>query len=175
LFGHNLNTRFLGCFLFNPFVANFLRSAVKARRAKADDMSDFRKTLKAEMNGLSIDHPFAARYLNDGFSGGEKKRIEILQLAMLKPKMALLDETDSGLDIDALKIVAKGINRFHSDYNGILLITHYQRMLNYVKPDFVHVMMRGRFVKEGGPDLAMELEEKGYEWVEQETAQKASV
>ena len=156
-------------------VANFLRSAVKARRAKDDDMSDFRKTLKAEMAGLSIDHPFAARYLNDGFSGGEKKRIEILQLAMLKPKMALLDETDSGLDIDALKIVAKGINRFHSDKNGILLITHYQRMLNYVKPDFVHVMMRGKFVKEGGPGLAMELEEKGYEWVEQETAQKVEV
>ena len=156
-------------------VANFLRSAVKARRAKDDDMSDFRKTLKAEMAGLSIDHPFAARYLNDGFSGGEKKRIEILQLAMLKPKMALLDETDSGLDIDALKIVAKGINRFHSDNNGILLITHYQRMLNYVKPDFVHVMMRGKFVKEGGPGLAMELEEKGYEWVEQETAQKVEV
>ncbi len=156
-------------------VANFLRSAVKARRAKDDDMSDFRKTLKAEMVGLSIDHPFAARYLNDGFSGGEKKRIEILQLAMLKPKMALLDETDSGLDIDALKIVAKGINRFHSDNNGILLITHYQRMLNYVKPDFVHVMMRGKFVKEGGPNLAMELEEKGYEWVEQETAQKVGV
>ena len=156
-------------------VANFLRSAVKARRAKDDDMSDFRKTLKAEMVGLSIDHPFAARYLNDGFSGGEKKRIEILQLAMLKPKMALLDETDSGLDIDALKIVAKGINRFHSDNNGILLITHYQRMLNYVKPDFVHVMMRGKFVKEGGPGLAMELEEKGYEWVEQETAQKVEV
>ena len=156
-------------------VANFLRSAVKARRAKDDDMSDFRKTLKAEMAGLSIDHPFAARYLNDGFSGGEKKRIEILQLAMLKPKMALLDETDSGLDIDALKIVAKGINRFHSDKNGILLITHYQRMLNYVKPDFVHVMMRGKFVKEGGPGLAMELEEKGYEWVEEETAQKVEV
>ncbi len=156
-------------------VANFLRSAVKARRAKDDDMSDFRKTLKAEMDGLSIDHPFAARYLNDGFSGGEKKRIEILQLAMLRPKMALLDETDSGLDIDALKIVAKGINRFHSDNNGILLITHYQRMLNYVKPDFVHVMMRGKFVKEGGPGLAMELEEKGYEWVEQETAQKVEV
>ena len=156
-------------------VANFLRSAVKARRAKDDDMSDFRKTLKAEMAGLSIDHPFAARYLNDGFSGGEKKRIEILQLAMLKPKMALLDETDSGLDIDALKIVAKGINRFHSDKNGILLITHYQRMLNYVKPDFVHVMIRGKFVKEGGPGLAMELEEKGYEWVEEETAQKVEV
>jgi len=156
-------------------VANFLRSAVKARRDTDDDMSDFRHTLTAEMVGLSIDHPFAARYLNDGFSGGEKKRIEILQLAMLKPKMALLDETDSGLDIDALKIVAQGINRFHSDNNGILLITHYQRMLNYVKPDFVHVMMRGKFVKEGGPGLAMELEEKGYEWVEQETAQKVSV
>ena len=156
-------------------VANFLRSAVKARRAKDDDMSDFRKTLKAEMAGLLIDHPFAARYLNDGFSGGEKKRIEILQLAMLRPKMALLDETDSGLDIDALKIVAQGINRFHSDNNGILLITHYQRMLNYVKPDFVHVMMNGKFVKKGGPNLAMELEEKGYEWVEQETAQKVEV
>jgi Fe-S cluster assembly ATP-binding protein len=156
-------------------VANFLRSAVKARRAKDDDMSDFRRTLKAEMDALSVDHSFAARYLNDGFSGGEKKRIEILQLAMLNPKMALLDETDSGLDIDALKTVAEGINRFHSENTGMLLVTHYQRMLNYIEPDFVHVMMRGKFVKEGGPSLAMELEEKGYEWVEEETAEKAEV
>lgn len=156
-------------------VANFLRTAVKAHRGKDADMSDFRKTFKAEMDGLSIDHSFATRYLNDGFSGGEKKRIEILQLAMLKPKMALLDETDSGLDIDALKTVATGINQFHTDENGILLVTHYQRMLNYVKPDFVHVMMRGQFVKSGGPELALELEKDGYEKIENMISEKAEV
>jgi Fe-S cluster assembly ATP-binding protein len=156
-------------------VANFLRTAVKAQRGKDADMSDFRKNLKAEMDNLSIDHSFAARYLNDGFSGGEKKRIEILQLAMLKPKMAMLDETDSGLDIDALKTVATGINRFHSDKTGILLVTHYQRMLNYVKPDYVHVMMRGKFVKSGGPELALKLEENGYDWVEENVSEKAGV
>lgn len=156
-------------------VANFLRTAVKAQRGKDADMSDFRKNLKAEMANLSIDHSFATRYLNDGFSGGEKKRIEILQLAVLKPKMAMLDETDSGLDIDALKTVATGINRFHSDKSGILLVTHYQRMLNYVKPDYVHVMMRGQFVKSGGPELALKLEENGYDWVEEKLSEKAGV
>lgn len=156
-------------------VANFLRTAVKAHRGKDADMSDFRKNFKAEMDGLSIDHSFATRYLNDGFSGGEKKRIEILQLAMLKPKMALLDETDSGLDIDALKTVAEGINNYHNDQNGILLVTHYQRMLNYVKPDFVHVMIHGRLVKSGGPELALELEEDGYEKIEEQISEKAEV
>jgi len=156
-------------------VANFLRAALKSHRGKDADMTDFRKLLKTEMKALSIDEAFAARYLNDGFSGGEKKRIEILQMSILNPKMALLDETDSGLDIDALKTVSEGINRFHSDDNGILLVTHYQRLLNYVKPHRVHVMMQGRLVKHGGPELALKLEEAGYDWVERELGEKAKV
>ncbi len=149
-------------------VANFLRSALQSHRGKEADMSDFRKLLKAEMQALDIDPVFATRYINDGFSGGEKKRIEILQMSILNPKMAILDETDSGLDIDALKTVAAGINRFHTDANGLLLVTHYQRLLNYVKPDFVHVMMAGKLVKSGGPELALKLEDLGYDWVEAE-------
>lgn len=148
-------------------VANFLRTALIAHRGKDADMSDFRKLLKGHMKDLGIDESFAARYLNDGFSGGEKKRIEILQMAVLNPKMAILDETDSGLDIDALKTVAQGINRFHNSSNGILLVTHYQRLLDYIKPDFVHVMMDGKLVLSGGPELALKLEEQGYDWVEQ--------
>ncbi len=149
-------------------VANFLRSALQSHRGKDADMSDFRKLLKAEMQALDIDPVFATRYINDGFSGGEKKRIEILQMSILNPKMAILDETDSGLDIDALKTVAAGINRFHTDANALLLVTHYQRLLNYVKPDYVHVMMAGKLVKSGGPDLALKLEDLGYDWVEAE-------
>ncbi len=156
-------------------VANFLRAALQSHRGKDADMSDFRKLLKSEMDALSIDHNFATRYLNDGFSGGEKKRIEILQMAILNPRMAILDETDSGLDIDALKTVAGGINRFHDENNGVLLVTHYQRLLNYVKPDFVHIMMNGKIVKSGGADLALKLEEQGYDWVSDEVAQKAGV
>ena len=156
-------------------VANFMRAALKAHRGKDADMSDFRKLFKIEMDSLEIDHNFATRYLNDGFSGGEKKRVEILQMAMLTPKMALLDETDSGLDIDALKTVSAGINRFHSDANGVLLVTHYQRLLNYVKPDHVHVMMSGKLVKSGGPELALKLEDNGYEWIEGPAAEKAGV
>ncbi|MEW6411529.1 MAG: Fe-S cluster assembly ATPase SufC [Candidatus Zixiibacteriota bacterium] len=156
-------------------VANFLRAALKSHRGPDADMSDFRKLLKSEMEALSVDQSFATRYLNDGFSGGEKKRIEILQMSVLNPKMALLDETDSGLDIDALKTVASGINRFHNDTNGLLLVTHYQRLLNYVKPHHVHVMMNGQFVKSGGPELALQLEESGYDWIEVETRQKAEV
>ncbi len=156
-------------------VANFLRAALKSHRGPEADMTDFRKLLKSEMKALSVDESFATRYLNDGFSGGEEKRIEILQMSVLNPKMALLDETDSGLDIDALKTVSGGINRYQNDNNGILLVTHYQRLLNYVKPDFVHVMMNGRFVKSGGPDLALKLEESGYDWVEKEINQKAGV
>jgi Fe-S cluster assembly ATP-binding protein len=156
-------------------VANFLRTALQAHRGKDADMTDFRKLLKSEMKALGVDEVFATRYLNDGFSGGEKKRIEILQMAILQPKMAILDETDSGLDIDALKTVAEGINRFHNDKNGILLVTHYQRLLNYIKPDYVHVMMDGLIVKSGGPELALKLEAQGYEWVETEMAQKAGV
>jgi Fe-S cluster assembly ATP-binding protein len=153
-------------------VANFMRAALKSHRGKEADMSDFRKLFTKEMDALSIDRSFATRYLNEGFSGGEKKRIEVLQMSMLKPKMVLLDETDSGLDIDALKTVSNGINRYHSDANGILLVTHYQRLLNYVKPHYVHVMIHGKFVKAGGPRLALQLEEKGYDWIEQETRDK---
>ena len=156
-------------------VANFMRTALKAHRGPEADMTDFRKLFKAEMKALGVDSEFATRYLNDGFSGGEKKRIEILQMAMLRPKVAILDETDSGLDIDALKTVAKGINRFQSDQTGILLVTHYQRLLDHVKPDFVHVMIGGRFVKTGGPELALKLEDQGYEWVEAEVAQGSGV
>jgi len=156
-------------------VSNFLRTALLAHRGKDADMSDFRKLLRAEMKALGVDEVFATRYLNEGFSGGEKKRIEILQMSILRPKMAILDETDSGLDIDALKTVAEGINRFHNDRTGILLVTHYQRLLNYIKPDYVHVMMDGRLVKSGGPELALKLEDLGYEWVEAEVAQKAGV
>jgi len=156
-------------------VANFLRTALQAHRGKDADMTDYRKLLKTEMKALGVDEVFATRYLNDGFSGGEKKRIEILQMSTLRPKMAILDETDSGLDIDALKTVAEGINRFHNDQNGILLVTHYQRLLNYIKPDYVHVMMDGKLVKSGGPELALKLEDLGYEWVETELAQKAGV
>lgn len=144
-------------------VANFLRTAVIAQRGPDADMRNFRKELFAKMDSLQIDRVFASRYVNDGFSGGEKKRIEILQMLMLNPIVALLDETDSGLDIDALKIVAEGINSFSTDKTGILLITHYQRILNYVKPTFVHVMLDGKIVRTGGPEVALKLEEKGYE------------
>ena len=152
-------------------VANFLRTAVNARR-KAENPEDkgipipeFRKLLKERMELLKIDPSFAGRYLNDGFSGGEKKRAEILQMATLKPQIAILDETDSGLDIDALRIVSEGVNALRSPELGVLVITHYQRILNYIKPDVVHVMMDGRIVETGGPDLALHLEEHGYEWV----------
>ena len=156
-------------------VSNFLRTALSAHRGKEADMSDFRKLLRHQMDALGVDQSFATRYLNDGFSGGEKKRIEILQMAILNPRVAILDETDSGLDIDALKTVAAGINRFHNEDNGILLVTHYQRLLNYIRPDFVHVMMNGRLVKSGGPELALKLEDQGYEWVETELGQQAGV
>jgi Fe-S cluster assembly ATP-binding protein len=145
-------------------VANFLRAALQARLPKGAEgaLKDFRKTLKARMALLGIDPAFAGRYLNDGFSGGEKKRIEILQMAMLDPAMAVLDETDSGLDIDALQTVAAGVNAVCGAAVGVLLITHYQRLLNYIKPDQVHVLARGRIIKSGGKDLALRLEEEGY-------------
>ena len=156
-------------------VANFMRAALQAHRGKDADMTDFRKLFKKEMEELQIDHAFATRYLNDGFSGGEKKRIEILQMAMLQPKVAMLDETDSGLDIDALKTVANGINRYHTGENCVLLVTHYQRLLNYVKPDYVHVMYNGQFVESGGPELALKLEDEGYDWIMKRAPQKAEV
>ncbi|WP_219461321.1 Fe-S cluster assembly ATPase SufC [Nonomuraea rhizosphaerae] len=145
-------------------VSNFLRSAVTSIRGEAPKLREFAKDLKAGMDGLSIDPAFAQRNLNEGFSGGEKKRHEILQLELLKPKIAVLDETDSGLDVDALRVVSEGINRFRaSGETGVLLITHYTRILRYVKPDFVHVFANGRVVEEGGPELADKLESEGYE------------
>jgi Fe-S cluster assembly ATP-binding protein len=152
-------------------LANFLRTAINARR-KAEDEDDkgipipeFRKLLKEKMDLLEMSHEFAGRYLNEGFSGGEKKRAEILQLATLEPSIAVLDETDSGLDIDALKIVAGGVNAISGPDLGVLIITHYQRILNYIKPDFVHIMLDGRVVESGGAELALQLEEHGYDWV----------
>ncbi|RKX28612.1 MAG: Fe-S cluster assembly ATPase SufC [Candidatus Zixiibacteriota bacterium] len=156
-------------------VANFMRAALQSHRGKDADMTDFRKLFTAQMKELHVDRSFATRYLNDGFSGGEKKRIEILQMSMLKPRIALLDETDSGLDIDALKQVAEGINRYHNDENGVLMVTHYQRLLNYVKPQYVHVMYKGQFVTSGGPELALKLEDRGYEWIEKKVGQEAEV
>jgi Fe-S cluster assembly ATP-binding protein len=152
-------------------VANFLRAAVNARRRaqnpedKGIPIPEFRKMLKEKMALLKMDQAFAGRYLNDGFSGGEKKRAEILQMATLKPSIAILDETDSGLDIDALRIVSEGVNALAGPDLGVLVITHYQRLLNYIKPQFVHIMMHGRIVESGGADLALHLEEHGYDWV----------
>jgi Fe-S cluster assembly ATP-binding protein len=147
-------------------VASFLRAAVSARRGAEVPVREFRKELLEKMAQLDMDAAFAGRYLNDGFSGGEKKRLEILQLLMLRPRFALLDETDSGLDIDALKVVAAGINAAAQQDVGMVMVTHYQRLLNYVKPDVVHVFMDGRIVRTGGPELALELEERGYDWLE---------
>ncbi|MET8048599.1 Fe-S cluster assembly ATPase SufC [Streptosporangium sp. NPDC005286] len=145
-------------------VSNFLRTAVTSVRGEAPKLRQFAKDLKSGMEALSIDAAFAQRNVNEGFSGGEKKRHEILQLELLKPKIAVLDETDSGLDVDALRVVSEGINRFRSNgETGVLLITHYTRILRYVKPDFVHVFSAGRIVEQGGPELAERLENEGYE------------
>jgi len=145
-------------------VANFLRTAITAVRGEAPKLRTFTRELREAMDELAMDPAFAQRNLNEGFSGGEKKRHEILQLELLNPKIAILDETDSGLDIDALKVVSAGINRFRQDPgHGVLLITHYTRILRYVQPDFVHVFVGGRIVEEGGPELAEELETHGYE------------
>jgi Fe-S cluster assembly ATP-binding protein len=152
-------------------VANFLRTAINARRRQVNpedkgiSIPEFRKTLKTHMDRLKMDMSFASRYLNDGFSGGEKKRAEILQMATLQPEIAVLDETDSGLDIDALRIVSEGVNALRGPELGVLVITHYQRILNYIKPDYVHIMLGGRIVESGGADLAQHLEEHGYDWV----------
>jgi len=156
-------------------VVNFLRASLKAVRGKEISVKEFRTELKEKMKGLEIGASFANRYVNEGFSGGEKKRLEILQMALLAPAMAILDETDSGLDIDALRVVSEGINRLVTPERGILMITHYQRLLNYVKPQFVHVLMGGRIVRSGGPELAQTLEAQGYEAIEKELAQKAGV
>lgn len=147
--------------------ANFLRAALQARLPKGTpiDAVAFYKQLYVQMDLLKMDRSFTSRSVNEGFSGGEKKRNEILQMAMLQPTYAVLDETDSGLDIDALKIVSDGVNAMRSSLRGILLITHYQRLLDYIKPDVVHVMADGQIIKSGGPDLALELEERGYDWL----------
>ena len=158
-------------------VVNFLRAAIKARLGNGNgiDLKNFRKVFKEKMNLLKIDKSFATRYLNDGFSGGEKKRLEILQMAMLQPKLAILDETDSGLDIDAMKIVANGIIESAPKDGGVILVTHYQRLLDYIKPDKIHIMIDGRIVKTGGADLALELEAGGYDNLETEVSQQVGV
>jgi Fe-S cluster assembly ATP-binding protein len=162
-------------------VANFLRSAVNSKRRaiKADDkgipIPEFRKMLKDTMDLLQMDHTFAGRYLNEGFSGGEKKRAEVLQMAALKPEIAIMDETDSGLDIDALRIVAEGVNTLRGPGLGVLVITHYQRILNYIKPEYVHIMMGGRIVESGGAELALHLEEHGYDWLREKNGTAVAV
>jgi Fe-S cluster assembly ATP-binding protein len=161
-------------------VANFLRTALNAKRratgtngnSKSISIPEFRKLMIKQMGLLKLDSTFATRYLNDGFSGGEKKRVEILQMAVLNPQLAVLDETDSGLDIDALRIVSEGVNAVMNPQLGILLITHYQRILNYIKPQFIHVMVSGKFAMSGGPELALQLEEKGYDWIIEAEAAK---
>jgi Fe-S cluster assembly ATP-binding protein len=151
-------------------VANFLRTAINAKREDPIKVKEFGELLKKNMEVLRVEREFTSRYLNDGFSGGEKKRAEILQMAMLEPTYAVLDETDSGLDIDALRIVADGVNALRGPNMGALIITHYTRILGYVRPDFVHIMLNGRIVQEGGPELADHLEERGYDWVREEVA-----
>ena len=160
-------------------LANFLRQAINARRKatnpedKGMPIPEFRRMLKDKMDFLQMSHDFAGRYLNDGFSGGEKKRAEILQMAVLEPKIAVLDETDSGLDIDALRIVSEGVNKLSGPNMGSLVITHYQRILNYVKPGFVHIMLNGQIAESGGPELALHLEEAGYDWLRERQEEEA--
>jgi Fe-S cluster assembly ATP-binding protein len=152
-------------------LANFLRTAINARlkaenpASKGMPVPEFRRLLKEKMDLLKMDHSFAGRYLNEGFSGGEKKRAEVLQMAALQPEIGIMDETDSGLDIDALRIVSEGVNTLKGPDLGVLVITHYQRILNYIKPDFVHIMLGGRIVETGGSELALHLEEQGYDWL----------
>jgi Fe-S cluster assembly ATP-binding protein len=153
-------------------LAKFLRQTINSRRQAVDpddsgiSIPAFRRLLTEKMEMLGIDPKFAGRYLNEGFSGGEKKRVEILQMATVEPKIAIMDETDSGLDIDALRIVSEGANKLREEQDmGLLVITHYQRILNYIEPDFVHIMLDGRIVESGGPDLALRMEESGYDWI----------
>jgi len=157
-------------------VVNFLRTAINAQhKARGEDpinLKDFRKLLEGQMQLLGVHREFTRRYLNEGFSGGEKKRCEILQMAILKPVVAVLDETDSGLDIDALRTVANAVNAMRGPELGALIITHYQRILGYIAPDFVHIMLNGRVVEEGGAELASQLEQKGYDWVREKHAEE---
>jgi Fe-S cluster assembly ATP-binding protein len=158
-------------------IANFLRAAAQSRLPEGEELeaTDYYAKLYEKMDLLDIDRSFTSRAVNEGFSGGEKKRCEILQMAMLEPRFAILDETDSGLDIDALKVVAHGVNSLRSPNLGVLLITHYQRLLNYIIPDFVHVMVQGHIVRSGDKDLALELEEKGYDWIRDHAEEPAFV
>ena len=153
-------------------MVNFMRAAINAKRKYLGEeplsASEFLKMMRQRREVVELDNKLASRSVNEGFSGGEKKRNEIFQMAMLEPKLSILDETDSGLDIDALRIVAGGVNKLRTDKNATIVITHYQRLLDYIKPDYVHVLYKGRIVKTGGPELALELEEKGYDWIKEE-------
>ena len=153
-------------------IANFIRAALQARMEEGENFKavDYYKELYSQMDALGIDKSFTSRSMNEGFSGGEKKRCEILQMSMLNPKYCILDETDSGLDIDALRVVSEGVNRMRNSERGILVITHYQRLLDYIVPDKVHVMWDGKIVRTGDKNLALELEEKGYDWIKEEVA-----
>lgn len=146
-------------------VANFMRSALKSLRGEEISAREFRNSLKAELKALHVPDSFASRYVNEGFSGGEKKRLEIVQMGMIRPKLAILDETDSGLDIDGVRIVSENVNRIAGENTGVLLITHYQRILRYIRPHFVHVMVGGRIIRSGDESLAHELEQRGYDWL----------
>ena len=156
-------------------MVNFMRAALNERRKAAGldplPAAEFLKLMKQKRELVELDNKLARRSVNEGFSGGEKKRNEIFQMAMLEPKLAILDETDSGLDIDALRIVAKGVNELRSPENSTIVITHYQRLLDYIRPDFVHVLYKGRIVRSGGPELALELEERGYDWIKEEVGE----
>ncbi len=153
-------------------MVNFMRAAVNAKRAYLHEeplsASGFLKLMRQKRAIVELDNKLASRSVNEGFSGGEKKRNEIFQMAVLEPKLSILDETDSGLDIDALRIVAGGVNKLKTDRNATIVITHYQRLLDYIRPDFVHILYKGRIVKTGGPDLALELEERGYDWIKEQ-------
>lgn len=157
-------------------MVNFMRAAVNAKRKYFGEppmsAADFLKMMRQKRAIVELDNKLASRSVNEGFSGGEKKRNEIFQMAVLEPKLSILDETDSGLDIDALRIVAGGVNKLRNESNATIVITHYQRLLDYIKPDYVHVLYKGRIVHSGGPDLALELEEKGYDWIKQEADQQ---
>ena len=154
-------------------MVNFMRAAINAKRKYFNlppmSASEFLKMMREKRSVVELDNNLASRSVNEGFSGGEKKRNEIFQMAVLEPKLAILDETDSGLDIDALRIVANGVNKLKSEHNATIVITHYQRLLDYIKPDFVHILYKGRIVMTGGPELALELEEKGYDWIKNQS------
>ncbi len=153
-------------------MVNFMRAAVNAKREYFGQLpmsaTEFLKMMREKRSVVELDNKLASRSVNEGFSGGEKKRNEIFQMAVLEPKLSILDETDSGLDIDALRIVAEGVNKLKTDNNATIVITHYQRLLDYIRPEFVHILYKGRIVKTGGPELALELEERGYDWIKQE-------